>query len=403
MATLRRATWPSNPAAPRRSERMACHYDAYLPDPLSSLPVLLPDTTAAAVADAEAAIRSLDACDARLVSAAGVAGALLRAESVASSRIEEVEVGARRLAKAAAARAEGVPPRHPATAAVLANLDAIALAVSLAGRAAPFTTADLCSVHAELTRGELPDQHVGTVRTEQNWIGGSSYTPAGAAFVPPPPDVVPALLDDLTAFVSGDTYPPLVQAALAHAQFETVHPFLDGNGRTGRALVQVVLRRRGLAPRFVPPVSLALAADTDSYVAGLTAFRHVGDPADPAALAGVARWVGLFAGAARRAALDAATYVRRLDEVVEGWRARAAPVEPGSAADLLLAVLPAMPVVTPRAAATLTGSDDTAAGAAVERLVAAGVLRQVTIDRRERAYEAVGLLDVISAFERPPG
>jgi Fic family protein len=80
-------------------------------------------------------------------------------------------------------------------------------------------------------------------------------------------------MDDLVAFMNRTDLPPVVQAAIAHAQFETIHPFADGNGRVGRALIHVVLRRRGLAPRYVPPVSLVLAADAKAYVAGLTAFR----------------------------------------------------------------------------------------------------------------------------------
>ena len=92
----------------------------------------------------------------------------------------------------------------------------------------------------------------GVVRTTQNWIGGSSYNPCSASFVPPPPEHVEGLLDDLLVYINSDDHPALVQAAIAHAQFETIHPFADGNGRTGRALIHVILRRRGLAPRFVP-------------------------------------------------------------------------------------------------------------------------------------------------------
>src|SRR5512139_89251 len=125
----------------------------------------------------------------------------------------------------------------------------------------------------------------GRVREEQNWIGGRLGNPSDAAFVPPPEDLVLPLLEDLVAFMARDDLPAAPQAAVAHAQFETIHPFIDGNGRVGRALVHVVLRRRGLAPRYVPPVSLVLAADAKAYVAGLTAFRD-DRPTD---------WIFLFA------------------------------------------------------------------------------------------------------------
>jgi Fic family protein len=96
---------------------------------------------------------------------------------------------------------------------------------------------------------------VGHIRAAQNWIGGSSYNPCSAAFVPPPPELVHDLLDDLCHFCNDDSLPAVAQAAMAHAQFETIHPFVDGNGRTGRALVHFVLRTRGLATRVLPPIS----------------------------------------------------------------------------------------------------------------------------------------------------
>jgi len=99
----------------------------------------------------------------------------------------------------------------------------------------------------------------GQVRTTQNWIGGNDFNPCQAAFVPPPPEYLAGLLEDLCLFINRDDLPGTVQAGIVHAQFETIHPFADGNGRTGRALIHVVLKRRGLARHLVPPISLALA------------------------------------------------------------------------------------------------------------------------------------------------
>src|SRR5439155_1398021 len=100
----------------------------------------------------------------------------------------------------------------------------------------------------------LPAQAVTVVSAAERLA--DAFNPGRADFVPPPPESVPALMDDLCAFVNRADLPAVVQAAVAHAQFETIHPFADGNGRVGRALIHVVLRRRGLAPRYVPPVSL---------------------------------------------------------------------------------------------------------------------------------------------------
>jgi Fic family protein len=93
------------------------------------------------------------------------------------------------------------------------------------------------------------------VRDQQNWVGGNDYNPCGADFVPPPPEDVAPLIADLCRAVNDDSFPPVVQAALVHAQFETIHPFADGNGRAGRALIHVVLKRRGLTTAYVPPIA----------------------------------------------------------------------------------------------------------------------------------------------------
>ena len=171
----------------------------------------------------------------------------------------------------------------------------------------------------------------GRVREEQNWIGGRLGNQSDAVFVPPPEDLVVPLLEDLIAFIGREDLPGVPQAAIAHAQFETIHPFIDGNGRVGRALVHVILRRRGTATRFVPPLSIVLAARPAAYVEGLTAYRE-GRLAD---------WIGSFSEAAGRAAavsIELADQVLALQGV---WRERAGRPRAGSAASRLIALLPA--------------------------------------------------------------
>jgi Fic family protein len=402
VGTLVNRTWPGDPTAARRADRTPCRYTPFVPDPLTEVPVTLPPDVASAVADAERAIADLNTRDAPLVSTEGVARILLRAESVASSRIEGLEVGSRRLARLTAARTAGADVSDATASAVLANIEAMVTAIELADRGGPVTTDDLFRIHAELVRHDLPEEYVGRPRTDQNWIGGGSFSPCGADFVPPPPRDVPRLLDDLMAFVSADHYSPLVQAALAHAQFETIHPFADGNGRTGRALVHVVLRRRGAAPKFVPPISLALATASRDYVGGLTSFRYVGRPGTPTAAAGVATWIDVFAAATLRAATDAQRFAGRLVDLERRWRERAGRVRRGSATDLLLAALPGAPIVTVTTAAALIDRSFQATNDAVAALVEAGVLTQVTLGKRYRAFEADGLVDAVTAFERSP-
>ncbi len=239
------------------------------------------------------------------------------------------------------------------------------------------------------------------IRNEQNWIGGSSYNPCSAAFVPPPPKHVRGLMEDLCEFIGGADLPAVVQAALVHAQFETIHPFADGNGRTGRALIHVVLRRRGLIERAEPPISLVLATEADQYVAGLTAYRYLGRPRSAEAVSGLNRWLATFASAARRASIEAVGFEGQIGQIQAEWRTALGRVRAKSATDLLIGALPGAPIVTVASAAALIGRTTQATNEAFKVLVAAGVLRQVNVGRhRSRAFEAPAIIDAFTLFER---
>jgi Fic family protein len=219
-------------------------------------------------------------------------------------------------------------------------------------------------------------------------------------FVPPPTELVPDLLTDLCSFCNGDSLPAVAQAALAHAQFETIHPFADGNGRTGRGLIHLVLRRHGLATRVLPPISLVLATRANDYVDGLAATRYHGPATGKDAHEGLNRWIGMFAGACTRAVEDAASFERRVRQIQDGWRARLGQVRSGSATDLLVHSLPGAPVLTVNGAAELINRSFPQTNEAVARLAEAGVLSQVTVGRRNRAYEAKDITNAFTDLER---
>jgi Fic family protein len=383
-----------------RRDRQSCDYEAYLPDQLAGRSILLSGETAADVADAERAIAVLDAQASALVDTEALARILLRAESVASSRIEGLEVGARRLLRAEAAIELGEQPTDVTAAEVLGNIDAMAAAIRGIRQSEPITLDMLLDFHRRLLGGTRLDAHAGAIRAEQNWIGGSSYNPCTAAFVPPPPEYVRDLLDDLCSFCNTEAIPAVAQAAIAHAQFETIHPFVDGNGRTGRALIHLVLRRRGLASRVLPPVSLVLATWADDYVHGLQATRYRGAASSAAARDGRDLWVGRFAAACRRAVTDAAGFETRAQELREAWRARLGNVRAGSAADLLLGMLPGAPIITASSAAGLIGRSFKATNDAIGRLEDAAILQQVNIGRRNRAFEAREVIEEFTILER---
>lgn len=388
---LIRQTWQFDPTldAPPRYRR-ACRYDAFVPDELSSLSLHLDAGIAGLVSDAEHAIRELnETADAAL---APLARLLLRTESIASSKVEGMQMGVRELARAEARAASGIAPA-PTAAELLANIDAMVLAVDEAAEVARFGKRQILAIHERLLQ-RSPHKHIaGRLRTRQNWIGGNDYNPCGADFVPPPPEEVDRLLADLCAAIDEETLSPLVQAAMVHAQFATIHPFDDGNGRTGRALIHVVLRRRGLAPRFIPPISVVFAGARDRYVAGLTRFR--GD--------GVAEWIEQFAGATARAARLARDHVGAVRALQERWReqlgaSKGAP-RAGASAWAIIDVLPAHPMISAPVAVAVTGRSRARIYEAIEQLVAADVLVPLTEGKRNRWWEAAGFLELVGRME----
>jgi len=383
-----------------RKDRQSCDYEAYVPDPLAGRRIALDGDVAADVADAEVAIARLNVEVSALIDTEALARILLRAESVASSLIEGLEVGPGRLLRAEALRELGGHVKDVTARDVLANIDAMRFALDSVGAGDKIALEQLLEIHRRLLSGTLLEQHAGRIRDVQNWIGGSSYNPCSAAFVPPPPEHVSELLEDLCAFCNEDSLPAVAQAAIAHAQFETIHPFVDGNGRTGRALIHLILRRRGLATRVLVPVSLILATWAEDYVAGLTSARYRGPATSRAAHEGINLWIGRFAAACSRAVADAGAFEQGIALIESGWRERLGSVRDGSATDLLLRALPGAPLFTVSGAAALIGRSYIAVNEAVVRLLAAGVISQVSMGRRNRAFQAGEIVTAFTDLER---
>jgi Fic family protein len=354
---------------------------------------------AADLADAERALVELNHRGNGLVDTESLARLLLRTESVASSRIEGLEIGGRRLFKAQLATDLGLEPADRGAAEVLNNIEVMRGLIEQA-TASPLTVAMLLDSHERLLRGTRFADVAGRFRDVQNWIGGSEMSPCSAEFVPPPPQEVPWLMEDFSRFCSRDDLPALAQAAIAHAQFETIHPFFDGNGRIGRAIIHAVLRRRGITPRFVPPVSLVLATRSRDYVRGLTATRYRGRAGSPAAKEGLGIWLGTFAAATIRSIEDAQTFDSEVRSIQARWRERLGRTRSDSSTALLIDVLPAAPVLTVKTATDLIGRSGQSVNQAVGRLTEAGILVQTTVGRRNRAFEAPDLIAAFNALER---
>jgi Fic family protein len=366
--------WQSSTRRGNRDDRM-------LSEIVVSLPPGIAELTPPSVPERDLARARWEAQDLERV-ADGVlgplAGFLIRMESVASSRIEHVEA-----TPVAFARAIGGLRENESAMSMVAAGAAIVRLIEASSE--KIVLDEILAAHAALMRDDPdPDERrsAGQVRDVQNWIGGSQHSPRNALYVPPPPDAVPGLLDDLVAFANRDDLEPVTQAAIAHAQFESIHPFTDGNGRIGRALIGAVLRRRGVTPHTVLPVASALAADTTHYFSLLTRYR-AGDP-----LPIITDLSFSIEAAAREARGTARAFARYED----AWRAQVDP-RTGSATDQLLPHLLALPVFTVEQLASATGIAERSVYRGVETLVEHHVVEAVTERVRGRAYAAMDVLD----------
>jgi Fic family protein len=344
-----------------------------------------------AISEAENAIRSLNQ-----VTQPGLkpfARLLLRTESIASSRVEGMQMEIRALAKAEAVRDTGAGKIGTDAAEILSNIDAMELAIEKAATVETLSVNEIEAIHRLLMEKAWNAHVAGRVRTTQNWIGGNDYNPCGADFVPPPPEYVQPLLADLCRTMNNDALPPMIQAALVHSQFETIHPFEDGNGRTGRALIHVILRKRELAISYVPPISVILARSKDRYIKGLTASREPG---------GEVLWITQFAEAATGAANLAKAYLRAVQALVEEWRDKlksGANPRADSLAWKIIPILPAHPMITGPVAEAATNGARSSVNIAIEQLVNAGVLIPLSEGKKNRSWETAGLLDLIARLE----
>lgn len=314
---------------------------------------------------------------------APLAAVLLRTESASSSQIENVTAGAKALAMATIHETAGANAQL-----VAANVTAMQRAIEMAD---DLSVSTILAAHAALMQGHeyaLP----GELRPSQVWIGSNAPTPHTASFVPPHHDRVRPAMDDLVAFCHRTDLPVLVHAAVAHAQFETIHPFADGNGRTGRALVHVLLKRAGTTRRITVPVSAGLLGDTDAYFRALTAYRD--GEVDPV--------VSTFAAATFSAVANGRRLNGDIADVFALWEHNLT-ARSDSAAWRALPYLLRQPAVTIKAIEEATGVSNPAASRAVERLEADGILVPARPGRRNRVWLATDVLDALDAFAARAG
>jgi Fic family protein len=392
-AWIERRWAPDDAANLSRKDRAAGIYRAFVPDELGPvLPRIGPEAQQAA----EDALTVLARADERIGSASRyLSHLLIRSESISSSWIEGNRVTPKRLAIAELLE---TGPRVALD--VIANVRATEAAIAQLSD----TTRDVTVADIEALQHSIEPRLECGVRREQNWVGGAGFSPLRADFVPPPEGEVPRLLTDLAQFVTATEGNPVVRAAVAHAQFETIHPFVDGNGRTGRALIHTVLKRSDAVRNILIPISTVFAGNTTSYIAGLTDYR-----AEPPRLDS---WVIAFASAAEAAAQNAVRLASDVQDLAESTlqqlvahrqEAGVSPAKPrrGAVSLSILGGLAAEPVLTIAGTASRYGVSATAAQRALAELGDAGILRR-NKDHKGRVicWSADPYLDLVTLTER---
>lgn len=304
---------------------------------------------------------------------------LLRTESASSSQIENLTSSAKQvaLAELGAARSKNAEL-------VVANVRATEAAIKLSGNLDEQAIIEMQRALLEVSEPNL----VGGWRTEQVWIGGE-VGPHTAEFVPPLFERVPAAISDLVSFIRREDLPTLAHIALAHAQFETIHPFPDGNGRTGRALVQAMMVSKGVTHNITVPISAGLLADVKGYFAALGEYRR--GNAGPI--------IEAFAAASLRAVTNGRQLQRDLMDVQVDWIGRLSGVRSDAAARRAIPHLLAHPVIDVKTLAQAVGVTPPAANSAAAVLEQRGILVPEAPGRqRDRFWSAPQVLEALDRF-----
>ena len=359
------------------ADRRLGEVEVRLPPEIRDVDLAASSALSAEIEEATREIAAIDATHGEHL--ASLSTLLLRAESVASSKIEHVEASIDDYA-----RALHGSQANPSAASMVASTRALDDLIHSAEHGRLISLDAVLRAHAILMAEDPSErEYAGRTRTMQNWIGGSDYSPRGAMYVPPPPDMVASYLGDVLAFANRDDISVLLQSAVVHAQFESIHPFTDGNGRIGRALVNTVLRRRKTTQRVVIPLASALVANREAYFDALNAYRE-GDAAPI---------VRSFTTAARIAASESRATAARLASMPQQWIEDSGRPRAGSAAARIIGGLLDAPVFSADEVEMRLGGSASSLYAAIERLQETGVIRPLTQRKRNQIWVAASLAD----------
>ena len=379
MAHWERVQVPPDFAGSTRADRQGGSYVRYHPDKLAAVSNTLDREVLEYAAEVSTALGRLGE---RLRSnpLPILYSTMIRSESISSSWIE----GIREHPRAIAIAQIGDSTASQNASSVIRNVDAMKEAIELLGAGA-WTHDDVLDIHHDL----LP-WHRLDYRTEQVWIGGSNKFKAD--YAAPPHELVRPYMDDLLNYVNTSGDLPVVQAAIIHAQFETIHPFEDGNGRVGRALFHGVLKRSGLVDGGVIPLSNVLRNDVDGYVEALTKYRYDGDDRSPALNVYVAQFLDYVSDAVSAAE----TFRLAAIDIHQRWKQSVSRFRSDSSIHRAVDLVVEYPVISARFLADNLGVSSVSAQKLVKQLDSVGIVRAATGKYRKSAlYQADDILDLL--------
>ena len=361
-----------------------------LPLPVVDPPIAIRGPLAQRLRAAEQAMRHLDLASQMVPSPEWFLYGFVRKEAVLTSQIEGTQATLTELLQYESSDDE----KPSADVEEISNyIDALNYARGqlASPKGLPLSMRLLNETHKRLMKGVRgANKAPGQVRRTQNWIGGTR--PGNAAFVPPPPETVPELLTALETYIHGDDgQPPLVRIALAHAQFETIHPYLDGNGRIGRLFIALLLEHWKVLPYPLLYLSLFIRRHQNEYYRRLSAVRTDGDWEG---------WLDYFLDGVAVIGEEAVKTARGLFSLVAADRARVLDAEGATVAAVrLFEILPANPIVSVNSVVRLLDTTKPTAAKAVEALEDVGVLKETTGRQRARSFSYEAYLALLAAGE----
>lgn len=354
-----------------RRRKILPTYDAAIPGLISSEPLLLSPDLLQLLGEVQVSVARFDQEQASR--GYDLPALMLRSESSSSSQIERLTSSVRNVALAE------VCENAPENARLIAgNVAAMREAIALDG---PVDVSSICSVHDVLMRGT--GEAMG-LRREQVWIGGTSFSPHGARFVPPHASRLSEYLDDLVRFGCRQDIDSLSKAAIFHAQFETIHPFTDGNGRTGRVLLHKMLAFDEVLKYSTLPISAGLLHDVEAYMMALDAY-HEGE---------IEPIIRCLANALELAVVVGSKISRNVDGLLENWAGRNSDRK-GSASHGLSLLLVGQPVVNAPYVASGLKISERAARTVIETACERGILAKMGNRKRGAYYQASELIAIL--------